>query len=46
MYISKLIELKYDEIKQTVQNFTLNRAEATKSKQWLKILRLHLKLAC
>lgn len=46
MYISKLIELKFDEIKAAVQNYTLNRAEPQKSKQWLKILRTHLKLAC
>lgn len=49
LYISKLIELKFEEIKDTVKNYTLNSATSTsasKSKQWLKILRTHLKLAC
>lgn len=45
-YVSKLIELKHDNIKDTIQNYSLLKRDPAKAKIYDQILRIHIKLAC
>ena len=45
-YVNKLIELKRDDIKDSIQNYSLQKTTANKAIKYKDIMCIHLKLAC